>query len=160
MLRESDCNHLPNKSVISNKPSLDSRSSGKLDTKQLQVEISNLISDFEKKKVAGTSGGGGGGGGDSVTRLKVEELIFEVSYKFMVNKNFDVHSNEFELIRELMADPSYNQVTPLIHYVRLILFLLKLEKSSVKSSRKCQKLKDFFDKLNMTDNFSFFELEF
>ena len=112
MLREKACNQLPNKSVISNKPSLDSRSSGKLDTKQLQVEISNLISDFEKKKVAGTSGGGGGGGGDSVTRLKVEELIFEVSYKFMVNKNFDVHSNEFELIRELMADPSYNQVTP------------------------------------------------
>ena len=84
----------------------------KLDTKQLQVEISNLISDFETKKKDCT---------DSVTRLKVEELIFEVSYKFLVNKNFDIHSNEFELIRELMGDHSaYSQYVLLVKiYVSL-----------------------------------------
>ena len=84
----------------------------KLDTKQLQVEISNLISDFETKKKDCA---------DSVTRLKVEELIFEVSYKFLVNKNFDIHSNEFELIRELMGDHSaYSQYVLLVKiYVSL-----------------------------------------
>jgi hypothetical protein len=39
----------------------------------------------------------------------MEELIFEASYKFIVNKNFSVHSKEFELIRQLNADPIYHQ---------------------------------------------------
>ncbi|CAE8670279.1 unnamed protein product [Polarella glacialis] len=68
------------------------------DKRQLQVEVSNWISDFDKNNSA-----------DSVTRLKVEELIFEASYKFMVNKNFSVHSKEFELIRQLNADPAYHR---------------------------------------------------
>ena len=88
----------------------------------LQVEISNLISDFEKKKVSSDLGGGG----DSVTRLKVEELIFEVSYKFLVNKNFNIYSKEFELIQDLMADPAYNQYVLL---VKIYISLCQINKS-------------------------------
>lgn len=43
--------------------------------------------------------------------------MFESSYKFMVNKNFNVHSKQFELIRLLNADPAYQQ------YVKVILTL-------------------------------------
>jgi hypothetical protein len=39
----------------------------------------------------------------------VEQLIFEASYKFIVNKKFSVHSKTFELIRMLNADPVYHQ---------------------------------------------------
>eukprot|EP00931_Biecheleriopsis_adriatica_P048723 TRINITY_DN28156_c0_g1_i1.p1 TRINITY_DN28156_c0_g1~~TRINITY_DN28156_c0_g1_i1.p1 ORF type:complete len:2295 (-),score=500.02 TRINITY_DN28156_c0_g1_i1:122-7006(-) len=67
------------------------------DKRQLQVEVSNLISEFDKTS------------NDSVTRLKVEELIFEASYKFIVNKGFSVTSKEFELIRQLSADPAYHR---------------------------------------------------
>ena len=88
----------------------------------LQVEISNFISDFEKKKVTGNAGGPG----DSVTRLKVEELIFEVSYKFLVNKNFHIQSKEFDLIQELMADPAYNQYVLL---VKIYVSLCQINKS-------------------------------
>lgn len=48
-------------------------------TRELQVEIANLIYDFDRKHNA-----------DSITRSTVEELIFEVSYKFLVNKSFDI----------------------------------------------------------------------
>ena len=59
-----------------NLPFLKSLSRGSLsDKRQLQVEVSNWINDFDKKNTA-----------DSVTRLKVEELIFECSYNFMINK--------------------------------------------------------------------------
>ena len=88
-----------------------------------QVEISNLISDFEKKKVSSNAGGTGS---DSVTRLKVEELIFEISYKFLVNKNFNIQSKEFELIQELMADPAYNQYVLL---VKIYVSLCQINKS-------------------------------
>jgi len=67
------------------------------DTRQLQVEISNLINEFDKANK------------DSVSRLHVEELIFEASYKFMVNKNFSVHSKEFKLINQLNSDPVYHR---------------------------------------------------
>ena len=66
------------------------------DTQELQVEIANLIYEFDRKNTS-----------DSVTRSRVEELIFEVSYKFMVNKDFRVQSQQFKLIRMLNADPDY-----------------------------------------------------
>ena len=69
-----------------------------MDKRQLQVEVSNWINEFDKKNST-----------DSVTRLKVEGLIFEASYKFIVNKGFDVNSNEFGLIRQLNADPTYHR---------------------------------------------------
>ena len=82
-----------------NLPLLQSLKEGSLrDKRELQVEVSNWIIEFDQKNNA-----------DSVTRLKVEELIFEASYKFMVNKNFSIHSKEFELIRQLNADPVYHQ---------------------------------------------------
>ena len=76
-------------------PSLLSLKDGGRDKRQLQVEVSNLIYEYDKKNTT-----------DNVTRLKVEELIFECSSKFMVNKNFDVRSKQFELIRQLNADPA------------------------------------------------------
>lgn len=42
------------------------------DTRELQVEVANLIYEFDRKNSA-----------DSVTRSRVEELIFETSYKFL-----------------------------------------------------------------------------
>jgi len=66
------------------------------DTRELQVEISNLIYEFDRKNQS-----------DSVTRSKVEELIFEASYKFLINKDFPVISNQFKLIRLLNGDPDY-----------------------------------------------------
>lgn len=91
-----------------NLPFMKSLQQGK-DKQELQVEVSNLIHEFDKKNNS-----------DTVTRLKVEELIFEVSYKFMVNKNFNVHSKEFELIRQLNADPAYHRYVLLVKiYVSL-----------------------------------------
>ena len=85
------------------------------DKRQLQVEVSNLIHEFDKKNTV-----------DSVTRHKVEELIFEASNKFMVNKNFSVHSPEFELIRQLNADPAYHQYLLLC---KLYISLCQINKS-------------------------------
>ena len=103
-------------SGLLNLPFIQSFKAPKMDTRQLQVEVSNLINDFEKKNTS-----------DSVTRLKVEELIFEVSYKFLVNKDFNVHSNEFALIRELMADPAYN---PYVLLVKIYVSLCQINKST------------------------------
>ena len=64
----------------------------------LQVEVSNWISEFDKKNTS-----------DSVTRLKVEMLLFEASYNFIVNKNFSLRSKTFELIQMLNGDPIYQQ---------------------------------------------------
>jgi len=66
------------------------------DTRELQVEVANLIYEFDRKNTS-----------DSVTRGRVEELIFEASYKFLVNKDFKVQSRQFKLIRMLNADPDY-----------------------------------------------------
>jgi hypothetical protein len=68
------------------------------DTKELQVEIANLIYDFDRKHNA-----------DAVTRSKVEHLIFQASYNFIVNKNFDLHSPQFKLIQMLNGDPDYQE---------------------------------------------------
>ena len=57
-----------------NLPFLQSLRCGSMDKRQLQVEVSNWINEFDKKNST-----------DSVTRLKVEGLIFEASYKFIVN---------------------------------------------------------------------------
>ncbi len=74
-------------------------SGGAVDKRQLQVEVSNWINEFDKRNQADLV----------VTRLRVEELLFEASYKFIVNKNFSVHSKTFELIRCLNADPVNQQ---------------------------------------------------
>lgn len=42
------------------------------DTKELQVEVANMIYEFDRKN-----------GADSITRSRVEELIYETSYKFL-----------------------------------------------------------------------------
>ena len=39
----------------------------------------------------------------------MEELLFEASYKFIVNKKFPVRSRAFELLQQLSADPAYHQ---------------------------------------------------
>jgi hypothetical protein len=68
------------------------------DKRQLQVEVANMIHEFDRKNST-----------ESVTRIKLEGLIFEASYKFLVNKNFPVHSRENELIQQLQSDPAYQQ---------------------------------------------------
>jgi hypothetical protein len=65
-------------------------------TQELQVEVANLIYEFDRRNTT-----------DSITRSRVEELIFEASYKFLVNKDFPIHSRTFKLIRMLNADPDY-----------------------------------------------------
>lgn len=67
-----------------------------MDTQELQVEVANLIYEFDRKNTT-----------DSVTRAQVEELIFEMSYKFLVNKDFKVQSRQFKMVRMLNADPDY-----------------------------------------------------
>ena len=66
-----------------------------LGIRALQVEISNLINEHDKKNK------------DSVQRLKIEELIYEVSNKFMINKDFNTQSKEFEVINQMNSDPVY-----------------------------------------------------
>ena len=68
------------------------------DKLQLQVEVANMIHEYDRKNTS-----------DTVTRIKVEDLLFEVSYKFLVNKDFDLGSKQNELIQQLNADPSYQQ---------------------------------------------------
>ena len=85
------------------------------DTKELQVEVANLIYDFDRKHNE-----------DTITRSKVEELIFEVSYKFLVNKNFDVRSGTFKLISMLNADSDYQEYVLL---VKIYMSLCSINKS-------------------------------
>ena len=85
------------------------------DTRELQVEIANLIYDFDRKHSE-----------DSVTRSKVEELIYEVSYKFIVNKNFDINSPQFKLISMLNADSDYQEYVLL---VKIYMSLCSINKS-------------------------------
>jgi hypothetical protein len=85
------------------------------DTRELQVEVANLIYEFDRKNSS-----------DSVTRSKVEELLFEVSYKFLINKDFPLHSRQFKLIRELNADPYYQSYVLL---VKIYLSLCQINKS-------------------------------
>ena len=73
------------------------------DTQELQVEVANLIYNHDRKNNQ-----------DSVTRSKVEELLFEASYKFIVNKDFPVNSKQFQLIRMLNTDPDYQSYVLLV----------------------------------------------
>ena len=66
------------------------------DTQELQVEVANLIYEFDRKNSR-----------DAVNRSRVEDLLFEASYTFIVNKDFPVQSRQFKLIRMLNADPDY-----------------------------------------------------
>jgi len=68
------------------------------DKRQLQVEVANLIHEFDRNNTS-----------DSVTRIKLESLIFEASYKFLVNKGFPVQSRQNELIQQLNTNPAYQQ---------------------------------------------------
>lgn len=87
-----------------------------LDKRQLQIEVSNWINEFDKKNQT-----------DSVTRLQVEELIFEASHKFIVNKNFNVRSKVAKLLGQLNADPIYHQYVLL---VKLYVSLCQINKSA------------------------------
>jgi hypothetical protein len=62
----------------------------------------------------------------SWTTHRVEELIFEVSYKFLVNKNFDIRSQQFKLISMLNADPDYQEYVLL---VKIYMSLCSINKS-------------------------------
>ena len=98
-----------------NLPSLESLKRS-CDPKPLQVEVANLIFESDKRR-----------GEDSVTRSKVEALLFECGYKFLVNKGFPVQSRQFELIRELNADPAYH---PYVLLVKVYMSLCNINKSA------------------------------
>eukprot|EP00536_Pseudo-nitzschia_multiseries_P000059 jgi/Psemu1/321429/estExt_fgenesh1_pg.C_20043 len=87
----------------------------KSDTRELQVEVANKLYEFDRKNTSNT-----------VTRSKVEELIFETSYKFLVNKDFNVQSAQFKLIRELNSDPDYQSYVLL---VKIYMSLCQINKS-------------------------------
>lgn len=87
-----------------------------LDTKELQVEVANLLYEFDKKNT-----------NDHVTRMRVEELLFEVSYKFLVNKHFSVQSKQFKLIRLLNSDSDYHSY---ILLVKIYMSLCQINRST------------------------------
>jgi len=87
----------------------------KSDTRELQVEVANKIYELDRKNNSNT-----------VTRPKVEELLFEISHKFFVNKYFNVQSNQFKLIRELNSDPDYQSYVIL---VKIYMSLCQINKS-------------------------------
>ena len=65
--------------------------------------MSNWLSEFDRKNSA-----------DAVTRAKVEGLIFELSYKFLVNKNLSSRAQMVELLQSLNSDPVYHQYVLLV----------------------------------------------
>jgi hypothetical protein len=85
------------------------------DTKELQVEVANRIYDFDRKNTS-----------DAITRSNVQELLFETSYKFLINKDFNIQSKQFKLIRELNGDPDYQSYVLL---VKIYMSLTNLNKS-------------------------------
>jgi len=86
------------------------------DTRELQVTVANLIFDFDKKNRCAAG----------VSRAKVEELLFETSYNFIVNKALSINSDQFALIQELNADPKYHEYVLL---VRVYMSLCQINKS-------------------------------
>ena len=52
-------------------------------SRQLQVEVSDSIHERDKKTTQ-----------DGVTRLRVEDLLFEVAHKFLVNRRVDARGYE------------------------------------------------------------------
>jgi hypothetical protein len=85
------------------------------DTRELQVEIANLIYEFDRKNTV-----------YSVTRNRVEELIFETSYRFLVNKSFPLESPQFKLIQSLNSDPDYQSY---VLFCKIYMSLCQINKS-------------------------------
>jgi hypothetical protein len=83
--------------------------------KELQVECANWIYEFDRKNTA-----------DKVKRGYVEELLTETSYSFLVNKDFDVRSSQFNLIQILNGDPDYQKYVLL---VKIYMSLCQINKS-------------------------------
>jgi hypothetical protein len=86
------------------------------DTRELQVEIANFIYEYDRNN-----------SNDTVTRAKVEELIFEASYKFLINKDFPINSPQFKLIRMLNVDPDYQRYVVLC---KIYVSLCQINKSA------------------------------
>jgi len=84
-------------------------------TQELQVECANFIYEFDRKNTS-----------DHVTRVAVQELLFETSYKFLINKDFPVQSRQFQLIRILNSDPDYQRYVLL---VKIYMSLCQINKS-------------------------------
>eukprot|EP01094_Clydonella_sp_ATCC50884_P018479 TRINITY_DN341_c0_g1_i1.p1 TRINITY_DN341_c0_g1~~TRINITY_DN341_c0_g1_i1.p1 ORF type:complete len:2401 (-),score=1116.71 TRINITY_DN341_c0_g1_i1:178-7182(-) len=68
------------------------------DKRELQVAVANHMHEFERRNTE-----------DPVTRTHLEQLVFEVSYKFLVNKNFPLRSQQNQLMQQLSAEPAYQQ---------------------------------------------------
>ena len=64
--------HLVNLEILSNEKS------HKIDKRELQILVSNMISEMDKRNK------------DAIHRPKIEALIYECSYKFIVNVNFNI----------------------------------------------------------------------
>lgn len=86
------------------------------DTRELQVEIANLIYEFDRKNTS-----------DSVTRAHIQELLFETSYKFIVNKGVSVQSRQFKLIRMLNSDPDYQSY---VLFCKIYMSLCQINRST------------------------------
>jgi hypothetical protein len=100
-------------SQVLNLPKIQSISQN-LGIRALQVEISNLINEHDKMNK------------DSIQRIKIEELIYEISYKFMINKDFNLQSREFELINQMNSDPAYSKYVVLC---KIYISLCQINKS-------------------------------
>ena len=85
------------------------------DTRELQVEIANMIYDFDRKHTE-----------NKIMRSHVEGLIFEVSYKFLVNKGFHVKDEMFKIISTLNTDSDYQEYVLL---VKIYMSLCSINKS-------------------------------
>jgi len=101
-------------------PSLPAASRG--DTRQLQVEVSDQIHERDKKTSQ-----------DGVTRLKVEDLLFECAHKFLVNRRIDQRNRMNTITRALQADPKYRDYVLL---VKIYVSLCQINKSAEVDSYK------------------------
>ena len=84
--------------------------------RQLQVEVSNAIQERDKAHAQ-----------DGLTRLKVEELLFETGYKFLVNKHANHRARVYETVRALQADPDYRDY---VFLVKIYVSLCQINKSA------------------------------
>ena len=95
---------------------------GRGDLRQLQVEVSDSIHERDKKTTQ-----------DGVTRLRVEDLLFEVAHKFLVNRRVDASGYANKVIRALQADPEYRDYVLL---VKIYVSLCQINKSAEVDSYK------------------------
>ena len=95
---------------------------GRGDLRQLQVEVSDSIHERDKKTTQ-----------DGVTRLRVEDLLFEVAHKFLVNRRVDARGYANKVIRALQADPEYRDYVLL---VKIYVSLCQINKSAEVDSYK------------------------